>query len=162
MAYLFILCMRSSPTLTTVSTPGTWALQMLLRTSRVILGESTCTKSLWGSWKCVREAWSQSRRQYCWLGEKNHKLIYMSGCALILHVFSIEHIPMSGTNLIGVAITRLLKWDAITEHKSFSTLQGCFMRRPSKWFWTDPDKKQIPRHGWFGGGKGGNAQEGSE
>lgn len=54
------------------------------------------------------------------------------GCALILYVFAAEHIPIYGTNLISVVSPKMLKFDAIIQYKSFSTMQTVFSRTASK------------------------------
>lgn len=59
--------------------------------------------------------------------EEKPKLMYMVGCAFILHIFSVKHIPVSGKDLMNVVSLRMLKWDAITQHKSFSSIRTVFI-----------------------------------
>lgn len=59
-------------------------------------------------------------------GETKPKLVYIAGCALILRLFAVEHIPTTGTALIEV-ISPMLKWDVIPQSKSFNPCKGPFL-----------------------------------
>lgn len=48
-------------------------------------------------------------------GRTKSSLMYMSGCALNLHVFAIEHIPLNRTGLISVVGPRMLKREVVTQ-----------------------------------------------
>lgn len=50
----------------------------------------------------------------------------MAGLALILHVFVVDYNSTSRSDLIGVFSLVMLKWDAITQSKSFNTVQVVF------------------------------------
>lgn len=52
------------------------------------------------AWACVREKTKSS-------------LMYRVACAMILHVFFIEHISY-GMDLISIASPRMFKWKAVT------------------------------------------------
>lgn len=45
--------------------------------------------------------------------EAKGELVFMARCARIHHIFVVEHIPASGTDLISVVSPKMLKWDAI-------------------------------------------------
>lgn len=50
----------------------------------------------------------------------------MAGRAFILHVLIVEYFSTFGLDLIGVFSLMMLKWDAITQSKSFNTMQAVF------------------------------------
>lgn len=60
-------------------------------------------------------------------------LMYIAGCALILNVFVIEHIPVSGTCLTRIVSLVKLKWDATTKSRSLSATQAQVLSRPTRW-----------------------------
>lgn len=86
---------------------------MISRTSRTILGESTCTKYSGGveivQWKLNYNQEGDSSGG----GEGKSKVIYMVGCALILHHFSFITSLHLG-HLIGIVSPLIFKWDAIS------------------------------------------------
>lgn len=42
-------------------------------------------------------------------GDRKPKLINMARCAFIVHVFAVEHVPASRTDLIGIVNLMMLK-----------------------------------------------------
>lgn len=59
-------------------------------------------------------------------GESKGKLVYMQGCALILHYVALEHIPASGVDLVSVVSLRMLKWEAMISYKTLRAAQKVF------------------------------------
>lgn len=46
-------------------------------------------------------------------GVSKNKALYLEGCALILHCFALEHIPIFEIDLVSVVGPTMLKWDEI-------------------------------------------------
>lgn len=110
---LFVLCTTLFPTLTTVSTPVTWALSMISRTS------SPQRFNMYGELMRDLELYKRSlivvRKAMVVVGrEGKPKFMCMMGCALIFYVFAVENIRSSGADLIGIVNVKMLKRNVIT------------------------------------------------